>query len=102
MAAPVTAIPSENDWQVGGVWAMNQNEPLGATAKRVRWSFPADTIVRIGFPERVPGTGPSYTEPFRAGDIWVPVPGSPSSEPVSVIPIALRSLEFWIFTPSTP
>lgn len=106
MATPVP-IASQNDWKVSNTgteadWVMNQNEPLGALSKRIRWSIPADAVVRIGFPERVPGTGPTYTEPFRIGDVFPPVPGALNSEPVLMIPIDQRELEWWMFAPSTP
>lgn len=105
-------VKSENDWQVSETgtaadWLMNQNEPLGAIAKRVRWSVQPDTIVQIGFPERVPGTGPSYTLPFRIGDVFppVPTPGA-NSEPQLKFPTSQRNLEWWLFTtditPPTP
>jgi len=104
MAETVIPVPSENDWNLATSpeqdWAMNQNEPLGATEKRVRWKLPADTMVQIGFPERVPGTGPSYTAPFRVGDVFSPVPGAPNSEPILKFPIEQRDLEWWMFTPA--
>lgn len=106
MAEPV-AIPSENDWNISDPkvpdWKMNQNEPLGATEKRVRWSVPVDTIVQIGYPERVPGTGPAYTAPFRIGDVFQPVPGAPNSEPQLKFQVDERHLEWWMFKPeATP
>lgn len=102
MAEALVPIPSENDWEISKTgrpedWLMNQNEPLGALVKRIRWSVPPDTIVRIGFPERVPGTGPSWTAPFRIGDAFVPVEGG-NSEPVLQVPTAQRNLEWWLFT----
>ena len=105
MAEP-TAIPSENDWNIADPktpdWQMNQNEPLGATEKRVRWSIPKDTVVQIGYPERVPGTGPSYTAPFRIGDVFQAGPDAPNSEPQLKFPIDQRGLEWWMFTPAAP
>lgn len=104
-AIAITPVPSENDWKVSNTgtaadWAMNQNEPLGAIAKRVRWSIPVDTMVQIGYPERTPGAGPSYTAPFRIGDVFLPVPGAPNSEPVLNFPIDQRGLEWWLFRPA--
>ncbi len=95
-----TPVASENDWKVNNVWLMNQNEPLGASDKRVRWSLAPDAIVQIGFPERVPGTGPSYTAPFKVSDVFgPPVAGGTMVEPQLVFPTSQRNLEWWMFTP---
>ena len=99
MAVALKPIPSENDWEVDGAWLMNQNEPLGATRKRVRWSIPKETLVQIGFPERVPGVGPSYTQPFKVGDVFQANPIAENSEPQLVILTSQRQLER---TPASP
>jgi|SRR6185369_15468523 len=105
MATPTRIIP-KNDWKISEThtaddWLLDQTEPLGALIKRVRYEIPPDTMVVIGFPERVPGTGPSFTQPFRAGDVFIPAPGG-NSEPELQFPISQRNLEWWLFLAPPP